>query len=302
MEPNTLEITEQPALYGFASIRDLVNQTLQQDFGTNITPEGASSGFKELDKALGGFQPGHLYTIAVKPGMGKTAFLLSLANNMAIKDDYAVAILSSERSNHKMTSRLIESETGMSLNKLRSWEFKDSERDHMRSLLGTIAKSKIYIDDTSSLSLETLSEKVRHLKKAQHVDLVIVDYLELLTAADAEEGDDRPTQLARIVKGIKSVASETDIPILLFSQTARQANGHLSTKRPTLDVLPAFLSESTDVLMYLHRNDLYANGEDEETEARSPVELIFSKREAPGEEVVVPLSFIESTSKFADFS
>ncbi len=298
MELNTLEITEQPEGYRFTSIRDLVNRTLNQNFGKNLTPDGVPSGFKELDRALGGFQAGQLYMIAVKPGMGKTAFLLSLANNMAIKDDYAVAIFSSERSNIKMTNRLIESETGMSLDKLQSGKLKDSEKEHMLSLLGNIAKAKIYIDDTPALLVDVLSEKIRHLKRMQHVDLIIIDYLELLTAG-IPDNEDRPAQLRRIVERIRSVARETQVPVLLFSQSVTHGNGFMSDRRPSMDVLPEFVKNSPDVLMLLHRK-VYPAGKP--VKQGNTVELLITQRDVPGQETVIPLSFIESIAKFTDLS
>lgn len=298
MELNTLEITEQPEGFRFTSIRDLVNRTLNQNFGKNLTPDGVPSGFKELDKTLGGFQKGQLYMIAVKPGMGKTAFLLSLTNNMAIKDDYSVAIFSSERSNVKMTNRLIESETGMSLDKLQSGRLKDSEKDHMLSLLGNIAKAKILIDDTPALSINLLSEKIRHLKQLQHVDLIIIDYLELLTTG-ISGNEERPAQLKRIAEQIRSVARETQVPVLLFSQSAAHINGVMSGNRPSMDALPEFVKYGPDVLMFLHRN-MYTS--DKPVKPLNTAELMVLRKNESDQETVIPLSFIESIAKFTDLS
>ncbi len=300
METNTLEITELPEGLGFTSIRALVNQTLNKDFGLNLPAEGIPSGFRELDKAIGGFKKGQMYTIAVKPGMGKTAFLLSIANNMAIKDTYSVAIFSSERSNIKMTNRLIESETGMSLNRLQSGKFKDSERDHMLSLLSSIAKAKIYIDDTPALAVEELRIKAGKLCGLHKVDLIIVDYLELLTTALAGEGDPS-VRLAGIMNEIKAMAQELNTPVILFSQSAGHTNSLIPAGRPSMGAMPAFLREESDVLMVLHRNDAFPVAGSQQP-IGSSVELIVAKTTEPDREVVVPLHFIESIAKFADFS
>ena len=299
METNTLEITEQPEGLGFTSIRELVNQTLKKNFGNKLTPDGVSTGFAALDKTTGGLQNGQLYTIAVRPGMGKTAFLLSLTNNMAVKDDYAVAIFSSERSNIKMTNRLIESETGMSLDKLQSGTFKDSERDHMLSLLSNIAKAKIYLDDTPALSVELLAKKAKYLKEHQQLDLVIVDYLELLTAGDVI-ADDQLSQFADMVKSIKSLAAELDLPVLLFSQASVPVSG--KTPRPAISDLPEYTHQDSDVIMMLHRNDAFPLPGN--SEKKNAVELVVKNNQTGGaqEEVVLPLTFIESIAKFADFS
>lgn len=299
MELNTLEITEQPEGLRFTSIRDLVNRTLNKDFGANATPGGVSSGFKELDRTLGGFQKGQLYTIAVKPGMGKTAFLLSLTNNMAIKDNYAVAIFSSERSDVKMTNRLLESETGRSLSQLQSENFSASEKDHVVSLLSTIAKAKIYIDDTPSLSVEDLYDRVAEIKTLQEIDLIIIDYLELITTGLTRH-ESRPEQLGHIVKKIRNLATEFNLPFLLFSQSAGHVNGSVSTDDPSPHTLPGFLKEHSDILMLLRRKDAYRAIKD--TRNLHAVELLISNSKDPENKIMVPLSFIESIAKFTDFS
>lgn len=296
MEQNTLEITEQSEVFEFASIRELVNQALKKDFTGQETLSGLSTGFKMLDHVTGGFQKGQLYTVAVRPGMGKTAFLLSVANNLAIKNNYSVAIFSTERSNLKITNRLIESETGMSLEKLRKGVMKPSERDHMHSLISSIAKAKIYLDDTPSLSADELVKRSRQLKIVHNVDLVIIDYLELLSTSITDT-DSRHEQLNKIVLTIKDIARELNLPILLFSQIG--STFHLM-EAPSLKDLPVFLTELSDSVVFLHRSDLFrtpTNGH-----GKDSVEVIVAKHPQVKEPVVVPLTYIESIAKFADFS
>ncbi len=297
MEPNTLEITEQPEAFAFTSIRELVNQTLNQEFGAQHELGGVPSGFRNLDQITGGFQRGRLYTVAVKPGMGKTAFLLSLANNMAIQNAYSVAILSAERSDEKMASRLIESETGMSISKLQSAQLKASARDHMRSLLTHIARASLYMDDTPTVSLEDLKGKVRQLKEAYKIDVVILDYLELLAPAIGGEGSFEE-QLGKTVVAIRETARELDVAILLFSQVPHAAlNGQESGRKPSISSLPDYLKNGADVLMFLHRKDIYPiQGEEFK---KGGVELLVTRKGEEKEETV-PLVFIESIAKFAD--
>lgn len=296
MKINTLEVTEQPEGLGFASMRKLVNQTLNKDFGTMLRPDAVPSGFSALDKCLGGFQKGQLYTVAVRPGMGKTAFLLSIANNMAIKDDHAVAIFSTERSNIKMTRRIIESETGMSLEKLQADTFKDSEKDHMHSLLSYIAKAKIFIDDTASISVEDLVKKASQLKDSFGADIIIVDYLELISVSGNTDYE-RHAQLAEILEQLKAMAQTLEIPVVVFSQSASMINGHGFPKEPSAHGLPGFLHKASDVLMLLHRNDAFPVLT---KSGKSAVELKIIKKDSPEEEYMVPLHFIGSIEKFAD--
>jgi replicative DNA helicase len=296
MEQNTLEITEQSEVFEFASIRELVNQALKKDFTEQVPGNGLSTGFKMLDNVTGGFQKGQLYTVAVKPGMGKTAFLLSVANNLAIKNNHSVAIFSSERSNLKITNRLIESETGMSLEKLRKGAMKASERDHMNSLISSIAKAKIFLDDTPALSVEELVKRSRQLKIAHNVDLVIIDYLELLSTSIIDT-DSRSEQLNKIVLAIKEIARELNLPILLFSQIG---SPFYFMQKPSIKDLPVFLSELSDSVMFLHRSDLFSEGKN--GYGKDVVEVIVAKQPQLKEPVVVQLTYIESIAKFADFS
>lgn len=299
MELNTLDVTEQPEVFAFTSIRDLVNQTLPEKFNPAGGLNGLSTGFRALDNATGGLVKGQLITVAVKPGMGKTAFLLSVVNNMAVKNDYSVAVFSAERSNQKMTNRLIESETGMSLDKIQNGTFKASERDHMHSLLSGIAKANIFFDDTPALSIDELVKKCRQLKLKHHADLIIIDYLELLSTHIADPKS-RAEQLSAIVQQIREAGRELNTPILLFSQMQGSFAGFGTAKRPSLRDIPVYLSEQSDMMMFLHRSDLgLTNGKQP---GKAVVEIIVAKHHDPEKQTIVPLAFIESIAKFADLS
>ncbi|HSV88830.1 MAG TPA: DnaB-like helicase C-terminal domain-containing protein [Bacteroidales bacterium] len=294
MEQNTLEIKDHEEVFEFTSIRELVNQTLNKDFGGHNFENHVSTGFHLLDKVTGGFYKGKLHTVAVKPGMGKTAFLLSVANNLAIKNHYSVAIFSSERSGQKITTRLIESETGMSVDRLINGSMKASERDHANSLVGGIAKAKIFLDDTQSLSISDIAKRLKQLKRKHGVDLVIIDYLELLISGIVDN-ESRQEQLSAIVLHLREIARELNIPVLLFSQTGSTAG--FMQKISTKD-LPVYLAELSDSLMILHRSDLYhpkRNGS-----VTNEVELIVVKHPDISGPVPVKLAFIESTAKFVD--
>jgi replicative DNA helicase len=299
MEQNTLEVTEQPEVFSFTGIRELVNETLKTEIGQSPSLIGLSTGFRALDETIGGIQKGQVTTIAVKPGMGKTAFLLSLANNMAIRNNYAVAIFSAERSSQKMTSRLIESETGMSVEKLQTGKLKASEMDHMHSLVNGIAKARIFLDDTPQLGAAELISKCRQLKARHEVDLIIVDYLELLSIPQAVE-DSRVEELSHVMQQIKDIAQELNTPVLLFSQMPGVFPGFGSAPRPALQDLPDFVSEGSDVVLFLHRSDL--DPRQSRTPGKARVEVIVAKHQDPDRQGIVPLAFIESLSKFTDLS
>ncbi len=298
MEQNTLEVTERSEVFEFASLRDLVNQALHQNFGEIQLSNGLTTGFRDLDNIIKGFRKGELTTIAVKPGMGKTALMLSIANNLAIKNNHSVAIFSSERSSTKITNRLIESETGMSLDKLIKGNMRPSEKDHMYSLVSQIAKANIFMDDTQQLSVEELFQKARQLKISNNIELIIVDYLELLNTTQTDTGN-RQEELNIIVHTLKSIAIELNIPVLLFSQIP----GHYPSnvvQRPALKDVPVFLSELSDVVMFLHRVDLITRPNGSEKRPGDLVELIVGKYSDQKNESIVELRYIESLAKFTD--
>jgi len=294
MEMNTLEIKEQTEVFGFTSIRELVNKTLQNNFGTRKSGNVTSTGFKKLDNVIGGFNNGELTTIAVKPGMGKTAFLLSVTNNLAIKNNYSVAVFTAERSSQKITSRLIETETGMSVDKVLHSSLKASERDHLQSLIGNIAKAKIFIDDTQLLQVEELGKKAVQLKESRQLDLIIIDYLELLTTSNLDQ-ESRPEQLSYILSSLKLLARQLDLPILLFSQFG--ASGSF-LQQPAAEDLPDYLAGFSDTLMILHRSDLANEGRN--GKGKDVAELLVLKNSFESPVLSVPITYINSISKFVD--
>ncbi len=298
MEQNTLEVTERSEVFEFASLRELVNQALHQNFGEIQLSNGLSTGFRDLDTVIKGLKKGELTTIAVKPGMGKTALMLSFANNLAIKNNHSVAIFSSERSSTKITNRLIESETGMSLDRLIKGNFRPSEKDHMYSLVSQIAKANIFMDDTQNLSVEELFLKARQLKISNNIELIIVDYLELLSTMQGD-AENRQEELNKIVHTLKNIAKELNIPVLLFSQIP----GHYPSnvvQKPSLKDIPVFLSELSDVVLFLHRTDLVSRPNGNQKQSSDLVEIVVGKYNDHKNEHSVELRYIESLAKFAD--
>ncbi len=296
MEQNTLDVTERSEVFEFASLRDLVNQALHQNFGEIQLNNGLTTGFRELDEAIQGLKKGQLSTIAVRQGMGKTALMLSMANNIAVKNNHSVAIFSPERSSKKITNRLIESETGMSLDRLVNGKLKASERDHMYSLVSHIAKANIFLDDTPNPSVDELLKKARQLKISNNIELIIIDYLELLSSG-YDQNDTRQEELGRIVAALKDIAAELNIPVLLFSQLPGFYPSNIMQK-PSLKEIPVFLAEISDVVMFLHRSDMKPNGVANQT--HDLVELVIGKFNGQKSEQIVELRFIESLAKFTD--
>lgn len=295
MKEIPLDVTEQSEVFEFIRIGEVIDQTLQKTTSKENSSNSLSTGFIEIDKVISGLQKGNLITIAVRPGMGKTAFLLSMTNNIAIKNNYSVAIFSAERSSHKITSRIIESETGMSVGKLMKGNISPAEKSHMNDIIRNIAKANIFIDDTLSISIEELKKKAKQLKSDHNIDLIIVDYLELLSANNSF-GDCREDQLNTIVYTLKSIALELDIPIVLFSQLQGHGFEYNFSKKPVIDDLPVFVNKTSDVVIFLHRLDF----DDKAIEQKKNVEMIIARYNNQNYDTVVPLKYIESKAKFTN--
>ncbi len=298
MAENTIDVTEHSVVSDYTAIGEIVNQALKKDLKDIEINNGISTGFKLLDKEVLGFQNGQLNTISVKPGMGKTALMLSIASNIAIKKNHSIAIFSLERSKQKITNRIIESETGLSVNNLLNRDIKDSENDHLQTLLSNIAKASIFIDDTTVLSHNEICKRANELKRNEYVELIIIDYLELLVSNIADETA-REKQLDIIVNSLKILAKELNIPILLFSQHNKVIDADKLTEKPTLNLLPDYIVESSDVILFLHRNDIYCKPNGKSSKG-NVVEVIIAKNRNITDISVVPLRYIDSIAKFTD--
>ncbi|MCF8219709.1 MAG: DnaB-like helicase C-terminal domain-containing protein [Bacteroidales bacterium] len=290
-----LEATERKQVLAFSSSKDIVNQALKNTiYNTNSFPNNAvSSGFHKLDQKTSGFKNAELTAIAVRPGMGKTSFLLSLINNIAIKQRRSVAVFSYERSAGKIIQRLIETETGVSLNKIRDGKLKDSEKDHAQTMVDNISNADININDEPNPTVENVVQYSRELTAQQKPEIIFIDYLEML-AANIQEPETRKEECAHILDELRNMAKELNIPVVVFSQISRTNSPH----RPSINDIGEILKEKAHNLLFLHRND--------NTEAinldlpMGHTELIIARDsycEKPGK---INIKFIDSIDKFVN--
>lgn len=298
MTENIIDTTEQSVVSDFTSIGEIVNQALKKDQKEIKINNGISTGFTVLDKEISGFKNGQLNTISVKPGMGKTALLLSIASNLSIKRNHSIAIFSLERNKQKITNRIIESETGLSVNNVVNRKFEASYEDHLQTLLSNIAKANIFIDDKAVLSHNEICTKATELKRSNNIELIIIDYLELLVDNIVDK-DAREKQLKIIMQSLNLLAKELNIPFLLFSQYNSLTEDFETKKKPSLNLLPEYISDFSDVVIFLHRSDLYSkpNGNNSHTHT---VELVVSKFGNMLEPKYIPLKYIDSIAKFIE--
>ncbi len=298
MASENIEKTELLKVSDFVTIKDVINQTLLKNniVESNIVlPNSVPSGYKQIDKLTSGFQNGELTTIVVKQGMGKTAFLLSIINNIAFKFNKRVAIFSSERSAQKLVNRMIETETSVSIDKYLSNKLKEGEKDHVSSMINALSKAAIYIDDTPNLSMDEFVKRSQDLKNTGKIEAIVIDYLELLTTSILDK-DDRATQLVNILNIIKNTAKELNVPIILFSQVSN--NNVYDCKSD----IPNYVNEVCNNIMYLCRSK--NNGTETEGVCceKDLVELIIAKHTKIAEPIVIPLKFIENIDKFVDIN
>ena len=263
---------------------------------------GISSGFDKLDKLTSGWQPSDLIIIAARPGMGKTAFVLSMARNIAVNSDTPVAFFSLEMSSVQLITRLISSETGLSSEKLRTGRLEKHEWEQLNVKVKGLEKAPIYIDDTPSLSIFDLRAKARRLASQYGIKLIIVDYLQLMTSGGSQKGGNREQEISTISRNLKALAKELDVPIVAISQLSRAVETRGGSKRPLLSDLreSGAIEQDADIVSFIYRPEYYKI-EEWDDEERSPTqgqaEFIVAKHRNGGLDNI-RLKFIGHLGKF----
>src|SRR5205085_7970662 len=223
-EKNLFEITKGNISRNYQDMGTMVSEAYRQNeaarlHGTGIT--GVQSGFTDLDRITSGWQKSDLIVLAARPGMGKTAFVLSLARNAAIGFNRPVAFFSLEMSSVQLVQRMISSETGIPSDKLRKGTLDNSEWNKLVSLTGKLSQAPVFIDDTPSLSIFDLRSKCRRLKTMHNIELIIIDYLQLMRSDVDSKNGNREQEISNISRSLKAIAKELDVPIIALSQLSR---------------------------------------------------------------------------------
>jgi len=279
-----------------------------EDIASRGGLSGISSGFDELDKLTSGWQPSDLIIIAARPGMGKTALTLSMARNIAVGRQIPVAFFSLEMSSVQLITRLISAETGLSSEKLRTGKLAQHEWQQLNVKVSDLEKAPLYIDDSPSLSIFELRAKARRLSRLHGIKLIIIDYLQLMTATTNHKSGNREQEISTISRNLKALAKELDTPVIALSQLSRAVETRGGTKRPQLSDLreSGAIEQDADIVSFIYRPEYY--GIDEwDDEDRSPsngqAEFIVAKHRNGGLDNI-RLKFIGHLGKFeniADF-
>ena len=265
---------------------------------------GVSTGFQKLDKLTSGWQPSDLIVIAARPGMGKTALTLSMARDIAVTKEIPVAFFSLEMSSVQLITRLISAETGLSSEKLRTGKLADHEWQQLNVKVTDLEKAPLFIDDTPSLSIFDLRAKARRLASQNGIKLIIVDYLQLMTAGSSSKVGNREQEISTISRNLKALAKELDVPVIALSQLSRAVETRGGTKRPMLSDLreSGAIEQDADIVSFIYRPEYYNIDEwddDEHTPSEGQAELIVAKHRNGGLDNI-RLKFISHLGKFED--
>ncbi|MEO8973504.1 MAG: replicative DNA helicase [Ktedonobacteraceae bacterium] len=258
---------------------------------------GVPTGFTDLDRLTGGLQKSDLIILAARPAMGKTSMALSLAHNSAIKHHRSVAMFSLEMSKEQLVQRLLSMDAGVDQQRLRTGWIEDDDWDRISFSMGTLSEANIWIDDTAGISTVEMRSKARRLQAEHGIDMIIVDYLQLMqSSVGGKRNENRVQEISEISRNLKGLARELDMPVLALAQLSRAVESRQS-KVPQLSDLreSGSIEQDADIVMFIYREDVY----NPESERKNIADIIVAKhRNGPVGEV--SLYFQANQTRFHD--
>lgn len=262
---------------------------------------GVPSGFTKIDRITSGWQRSDLVIIAARPSMGKTAFVLSMARNMAVDHQKSVAVFSLEMSSLQLVNRLIISETKLPVDRIRTGKLQDFEWEQLDIKIKSLIDAPIYIDDSPAISIFEFRAKARRLKRLHDVDAIVIDYLQLMTGTSDTRGN-REQEVSTISRNLKAIAKELDIPIIALSQLNRAVETRGGTKRPQLSDLreSGAIEQDADMVLFIHRPEYYGFNEDEHGHSTKNIAEILIAKHRNGPTGDVKLKFHKESASFVD--
>ncbi len=296
-EKNIFSISQNQGEGEYVSIdRVVINamERIEKVSKTQGTVTGIPTGFIDLDYKTSGFQDSDLIIIAARPAMGKTAFELNIADYMACKKNKTVAIFSLEMSKEQLVNRLLALEAGVDSQKIRTGDVDDGDWEQLIEGANIIAKSKMIIDDTGSISIGELKSKCRRYKREFDLGIILIDYLQLMTVGGRTES--RQQEISEISRSLKALARELNVPIVALSQLGRAVESR-PDKRPMLSDLreSGAIEQDADMVMFLYRDDYYHP----DSEKKGISEVIIAKQRN-GPIGTIELAWIPKYTKFAN--
>lgn len=296
-EKRVFELVQNRSTGDFTPIEDVVMDAVEHirivaESKSNVT--GVATGFNDLDLLTAGFQPSDLILIAARPSMGKTAFVLNVADYICFRDKKAAVIFSLEMSKEQLVNRLIAQESKVDAQHIRTGNLNDKEWMSIMEGANIIADSRLIIDDTPSISIGELRSKCRKYKHDVGIDIIIIDYLQLMTGSG--KTDSKQQEVADISKSLKALARELHVPVIALSQLSRAVEKR-EDHRPVLSDLreSGAIEQDADVVMFLYRDDYY----NKESEKKDIAEVIIAKQRN-GPIGTVELAWLREFTKFAN--
>jgi replicative DNA helicase len=303
-ESKLFEVAEGNIRKSYESMSTVMRQALDDIEAARNNEDGVSgvpSGFHDLDKITGGWQRSDMIVLAARPGIGKTAFVLSMARNMAVDHDIPVAVFSLEMSAVQLVQRLISSETEINSDKFRKGNLEEHEYQQLHSRCGKLSKAPLFIDDTPGLNIFELRAKCRRLKAQHGIDMVIIDYLQLMSAG-SDKGN-REQEISSISRSIKGIAKELDVPIIALSQLSRNVETRGGDKRPLLSDLreSGAIEQDADIVAFIYRAEYYGITEHPDgIDTAGLGELILAKHRH-GALDTIKMKFVKNLAKFTNY-
>ncbi|MFA5575203.1 MAG: replicative DNA helicase [Brumimicrobium sp.] len=266
---------------------------------------GIPTGLTDLDRITSGWQRSDMIVIAARPAMGKTAFVLTMARNMAVDYNIPVAIFSLEMSSVQLVKRLISSEAQIDAEHLRKGNIRDDQLQQIHTRIGKLSKAPIYIDDTPGISIFDLRAKCRRMKNKHDIQAVIIDYLQLMTAGTGSKGGgNREQEISQISRSIKEIAKELNVPVLVLSQLNRSVEVRGGDKKPVLSDLreSGAIEQDADIVAFIHRPEYYEILETEDGTPTKGLGNIIIAKHRNGSTGTVQLKFIGKYAKFDNWN
>ena len=298
-EKSVFDVIQQRGGSEFEPIRDVVLRTLESIEKAakqkgNIT--GLETGFRDLDAKTAGLQKSDLILIAARPAMGKTAFVLNIAEYVALHSNSTIALFSLEMSKEQLVKRMLAMNSMVDSQKIRTGDLEDDDWDKLVGSVRKIGNSNLVIDDTSGITASELRSKCRKLKIEQGLDLVIIDYLQLMTGAGKRKSDSRQQEISDISRSLKVMARELNVPVIALSQLSRAVESR-PDKRPMLSDLreSGAIEQDADIVMFIYRDEYY----NPDSEKKGVAEVIVAKQRS-GPTGPVELAWLSQYTKFGN--
>ena len=295
-ERKVFDLASKKNTKGYSPLRDVLVESfdkIEKLYNNKGAFSGTPTGFYDFDRITSGLHGSELIILAARPAMGKSAFAINIATNVAVKAKVPVAIFNLEMAKEQVANRILSSEAMVDSNKIRTGQLEDDDWTKLATTLGKLSEAPIYIDDTAGISIMEIRAKCRKLKLEKNIGLVVIDYLQLVQPTGRKNGT-REQEISEISRSLKILAKELDIPVIALAQLSRSVEKR-EDKRPMLSDLreSGSIEQDADIVMFIHRDDYY----NDESERKNVAEIILAKHRA-GSTGTVDLAWFPNFTKF----